>query len=197
MGLHRAGYEVHGVDWDPQHAYPFRFTQADVAEVSWEGYDLVWASPPCQVHSVTAALHRGKVRPHLNMIPETRERLLKLNCPWVIENVVGAPLLDPIRLCGVMFGLQVYRHRIFETNFHLEAPPHPSHRGFGSTGSHRGYSRGTPMVCVVGHNFELGAGKRAMGIDWVTTRKQLSQMIPPVYSEYIARALLGPPAGRT
>lgn len=186
-GLQRAGYHVTGVDWNPQPAYcGDAFIQADVIEQDWDGYDLVWASPPCQVHSITAALHRGRERSHLDLIPETRDRLRRLRCPWVMENVVGAPLIDPQMLCGTMFGLRVYRHRQFETSFAWSPPAHGPHTQ-GSTGSHRGYSRAHPMVCVAGHNFELHQGKAAMGIDWVTTRAQLAQAIPPAYSEYIAR----------
>ena len=189
MGLHRAGFEVVGVDIAPQPRYPFEFHQADALTFPLEGYDFIWASPPCQVHSITAALHRHKERAHRDLIEPIRARLAACGVPYVIENVIGAPLRDPIMLCGTMFGLRVYRHRLFETSFFLFAPPHGKHTQ-GSTGSHRGYSRGSPMVCVAGHNFKKEEGEAAMEIDWMTSRAQLAQAIPPAYAEYIGREAL-------
>ena len=189
MGLHRAGFEVVGVDIVPQPRYPFEFHQADALTYPLESFDFVWASPPCQVHSITASLHRHRVRKHLDLIAPVRARLAASGAPYVIENVMGAPLLNPIMLCGTMFGLRVYRHRLFETSFFLLAPPHGKHTQ-GSTGSHRGYSRDNPMVCVAGHNFKKEEGEEAMGIDWMTNRAQLAQAIPPAYSEFLGRAAL-------
>lgn len=116
---------------------------------------------------------------------------------WVIENVVGAPLIAPILLCGTMFGLDVFRHRLFEFGVFdwREVPAaqlHPNHNG--STGAHRGYSTTRSgrngYICVAGHNFERKAASDAMGISWMTSRYQLSQAIPPAYTEFIGRQLL-------
>lgn len=189
MGLHKAGFDVVGVDILPQPRYPFEFHQADALTYPLDGFDFVWASPPCQVHSITAALFRDRVRKHRDLIAPIRARLAASGKPYVIENVVGAPLHSPIMLCGTMFGLRVYRHRLFEANFFMLAPSHAKHEQ-GSTGSHRGYSRGNPMVCVAGHNFKREEGEEAMGIHWMTSRAQLSQAIPPAYSEFIGRAAL-------
>jgi DNA (cytosine-5)-methyltransferase 1 len=187
MGLHRAGFEVVGVDIRPQPRYPFEFHQADALTFPLDGFDFIWASPPCQAYSKTAALWRDRKHPEL--VDEVRERLAANGVPYAIENVVGAPLRQPTMLCGTMFGLKVYRHRLFETSFFLLAPPHKQHTE-GSTGAHRGYSRNNPMVCVAGHNFEREAGAQAMGIDWMTSRAQLAQAIPPAYSEFIGKAAI-------
>ena len=106
MGLHRAGFDVVGVDIVPQKHYPFTFIQADALTFPLDGFDFVWASPPCQFASVLTAQHRHK---HSNLIPAIRERLQAAGVPYLIENVAGARshLRNPIMLCGSMFGLQI------------------------------------------------------------------------------------------
>lgn len=189
MGLKLAGFDVVGVDIKPQRSYPFEFHKADAMDFPLDGFDFVWASPPCQLHSITKSLHRGKERAHQDLIAPVRKKLRESGLPFCIENVMGAPLDQPFVLCGSMFGLRVYRHRLFEVNFPILTPPHGQHRG-GSTGSHRGYSRGSPMVCVAGHNFQREEGAEAMEIDWMRSRAELAQAIPPAYSEFIGRAFL-------
>lgn len=189
MGLSQAGFEVVGVDIDPQPRYPFEFHQADALMFPLDGFDFIWASPPCQGYSITKALFRGQKRKHRRLITPVRKRLAATGVPYVIENVVGAPLKEPILLCGTMFGLRVYRHRLFECSFHIEAPNHPKHT-HGSTGSHRGYSSGHPMVCVAGHNFKRYEAEEAMRIEWMTSRAQLAQAIPPAYAKYIGCAAI-------
>ena len=189
MGLHQAGFDVVGVDINPQPHYPFTFFQADAMKFSLSGFDFIWASPPCQQFSITKSLFRDRKREHRKLIVPIRKRLATTGLPYVIENVIGAPLNDPIMLCGTMFGLKVYRHRIFESNFTIVAPPHRKHTQ-GSTGSHRGYSRGNPMVCVAGHNFKREEGEAAMRIDWMTNRAELSQAIPPAYAKFIGKAAM-------
>jgi DNA (cytosine-5)-methyltransferase 1 len=107
--------------------------------------------------------------------------------PYLIENVRGAPLRGAVLLCGAMFDLRVYRHRLFESNVLLMVPPHPRHRE--STGAHRGYSYRHPFVCVAGHNFHLAEGKAAMGITWMGTRRELSQAVPPAYTHHLGLQL--------
>lgn len=123
-GLADAGYEVTGVDLEPQPNYPYAFVQGDALDASPEwiaSFDLVWASPPCQ--AFTAYRRRpGHVHPALNLIFETRDLLRKNARAWIIENVHGAPLQSPTMLCGSMFGLDVRRHRYFETSFPALAP---------------------------------------------------------------------------
>ena len=99
MGYHRAGFEVVGIDIAPQPNYPFEFVQADAMEFPLDGFDAIHASPPCQAYT---ALATGK---HPRLIEPMRERLASSGVPWVIENVVGAPLRQPVLLCGSMFGL--------------------------------------------------------------------------------------------
>ena len=116
MGYHRAGFEVVGVDIAMQKNYPFEFHQADALEYLQEHgheFDAIHASPPCQAYSVTYSLPNVGEYPEL--IEPIRELLISSGKPYVIENVPGAPLINPVELCGSMFGLNVIRHRRFET----------------------------------------------------------------------------------
>lgn len=184
MGLWRAGYDVVGVDINPQPHYPFMFLQADALEVQFRGFDFIWASPPCQAHTLAQRIRNNE---HPDIIAPIRARLRASGKPYCIENVVGAPLLSPIELCGAMFGLRVYRHRLFECSFPLEAPPHPEHvaplRKMG-----RKPAPGDFMH-VVGNFSGVEQAKEAMGIDWMV-RDELREAIPPAMSEYIGRAAL-------
>ena len=124
-GLARAGFEVHGVDREDQPEYPYPFERRNVLTLSpreLRRYDLIWASPPCQAFTAYRR-RKNHVRPALNLIPQTRRLLHQAGVPFIIENVPGAPLKDPIRLCGSMFHLDVQRHRIFETSFPVPQPP--------------------------------------------------------------------------
>ncbi len=189
MGVHRAGFEVEGWDIKPQPRYPFKFHLGNALGADLSGFDFVWASPPCQKHSKTASLH--KHIQHECFIERTREKLKRSGLPYIIENVMGAPLHNAGMLCGVMFGLKVFRHRKFESNQMMLFPAHQQHDG--STGSHRGYSteessRGG-YICCAGNNYEPKAGGKAMGIDWMI-RSELSQAIPPAYSEFLCRQVV-------
>lgn len=192
MGYARAGFDVVGVDVRPCPRYPFAFVLADAFTFPLDGFDAIHASPPCQRHSKTRAILHGKgleCRGTDDGIERIRERLIAHGSPYVIENVPGAPLRDPILLCGTMFGLGVLRHRLFESNRLLRAPEHPRHEG--STNSHRGYSRGARYVTVGGHNYNPEDGRRAMGIDWMRTRDgELNEAIPPAYTEWVGRQLM-------
>jgi len=199
MGYHLAGFDVTGVDIEPQKHYPFRFVQANALEYlaeHWPEYDVFHASPPCQVHSVLAHLSKGT---HLDLIPDTRSALQSSGRPYVIENVAGAPLINPLLLCGSMFGLKVQRHRLFETVPTIWFPPGPCvHHGLatGNVMRRRGIKRtpslrddGIEFVSVVGNNYLAAEGRMAMGIDWMT-KKELSQAIPPAYTKWIGDILL-------
>lgn len=193
VGYYRAGFEVVGVDNEPQPSYPFEFHQADaiefLADHSHE-FDAIHASPPCQRFSVCQHIHNNGDR-YLDLIDPSRRALESTGLPWVIENVVGAPLNQPIMLCGLMFDLRVLRHRLFESNTTLFAPLHPKHPQGNLTNSCYGYSTGeTGFVCVAGHNFVRTAGAKAMGIDWMRRREELAQAIPPAYTENIGLQLL-------
>jgi len=191
-GLQEAGFYVAGVDIKAQpHYCGDEFHQADAMSFPLDGFDFIWASPPCQGYSRTRKIMEGKgiANPRAcNLIPEVRAFLETAKLPYVIENVPGAPLISPVLLCGTMFGLRVYRHRVFESSLPLVVRGHPTHNG--STGSHRGYSKGFPYVTVGGHNYNTSEGKGAMQIDWMT-RDELNEAIPPAYSEFIGRQVLG------
>lgn len=188
MGYHRAGFTVVGVDHQPQRNYPFTFIKADaIGYVQNHGheFDAIAASPPCQRHT-KAQVIRG--REHADLIPETREALSVTGKPWVIENVMGAPLINPIELCGCMFPeLNVYRERIFESNVLLEAPAHQAHVQ-PLTKMGRAPIPGNRMF-IVGNFIGAEEGRKAMGIDWMA-RSELSQAIPPPYTEYIGQQLM-------
>jgi DNA (cytosine-5)-methyltransferase 1 len=200
VGLYRAGFdEVVGVDIKPQPRYPYEFHQADALTFPLEGFDFIWASPICQRFTAMKHAPGAKGDAHPDMISPLRERLEKAGVPWVIENVVGAPLREPVILCGSMFGLgaqgcQLQRHRCFESNFKIPQPKcrHDDRPVIGVYGGHsrrRAASaggRGTKDTWKGGHKT---AAAEALGIDWMTLA-ELSEAIPPAYSEFIARAAL-------
>lgn len=191
MGLHRAGFEVIGVDNAPQPNYPFAFIHADVLTFDLDGYDAYWASPPCQAYTwaSTKARNRGKTYPDL--MEETRKRLLKTAKPFIIENVIGAPMRRDIMLCGTMFGLNIIRHRLFEINgFSVPQPLHPKHKLPTIIQTKNNTLAKRSAYCsVAGHgghgcSFKYEDWKEAMQINWMT-KKELIQAVPPAYSEYI------------
>ena len=124
-GYAKAGFEVVGVDLHPQPRYPFEFHQADAMTFDLSGFDAIHASPPCQAYTVLGG--REDLSHYPDLVDAVRERLQAAGVPWIIENVPGAPLRDPITLCGAMFGLRSYRHRLFESSVQLAPPPHPKH----------------------------------------------------------------------
>ena len=196
VGYHRAGFDVVGVDHQPMPRYPFEFIKSDALEyLAGHGkeFDAIHASPPCQAFSVATAVHGHAVRAkHPDLIAPCRDLLQETGYPWVIENVPGAPLRPHcIMLCGMMFGLRVLRHRWFESNILLLSPPHPRHPVGMLTNSKRAFDRGeSRFVCVAGHNFSRSAGESAMRIDWMGSRRELSQAIPPAYTEFIGQQLI-------
>lgn len=191
-GLHMAGFHLTGVDIEPQPNYPFAFVQADALQVSLDylrSYDFIWASPPCQ--GFTAYKRRpGHVRPRDNLIPQTRALLQASGVPYVIENVQGAPLENPVTLCGSMFGLDVRRHRLFETSGFVLPQLNCNHGAqlprF-TPASNRTNLRRTVEVGV--WRIPIEVQHKAMGIDWMTL-EELSNAIPPAYSKYIGAAAL-------
>jgi DNA (cytosine-5)-methyltransferase 1 len=155
-----------------------------------DGFDAIHASPPCQRYTIGRKIHASGDR-HPDLVDPVRDRLVGSGALWVIENVPGAPLRSPAVLCGLMFDLRVIRHRLFESNWLLLTPVHPGHPKGELTGSCKGYSTGAHgYVTVAGNNFVRTAGAKAMGIDWMATRPELAQAIPPAYTEWIGRQLL-------
>lgn len=190
MGYNVAGFRVVGIDVDPQPRYPFKFIQDDVMKLSarWiaENFDAVHASPPCQAHTKAWKLNK---RDHPRLIEPTRDLLDAAGLPFVIENVEEArsELRDPVMLCGSMFGLETYRHRLFETNWTLSVPPHPDHVAR-TTKMGRAPVDGEFMH-IVGNFSGVDRGREVMGMPWAN-RDGLREAIPPAYTEYIGRQLL-------
>lgn len=193
MGYHRAGFRVVGVDLKPQPHYPFEFHQADALTYPFDGFDAVHASPPCQAHSVISK-NLGYASRHADLLPQTRERLRASGLPWIMENVNGAPMPAAIVLCGSMFGLgipelgwYIQRHRQFESSHLLFAPRPCAHAGIAISVVGTGTPK--PILDKIGRAFTLREARRLMGIDWMP-RAELSQTIPPVYTEWLGRQLL-------
>lgn len=204
VGYHRAGFEVTGVDIAPQPHYPFTFVQADALEYMRQlvsvgppslQYDAIHASPPCQAYSVGAARFRNEGREYPDLVAETRRLLQTAGLPWVIENVPGAPVRPDFSICGCQVGLgEIRRRRLFETSWHHFDLDHPC-----------GHDPATVVVSVTGHGHPSWTRdeyrrvhgrepctadyRRAMGIDWMN-RDELSQAIPPAYTEKVGNYLL-------
>lgn len=196
VGYARAGFDVTGVDLEPRHRYPyFDLVQDDALAVLQDvdylrEFDAIHASPPCQAYSVSKSIHGSGDR-HPELVEPVRELLQASGLPYVIENVPGAPLLDPVILCGQMFGLGVFRHRLFETNWPLVPPPHEVHDGRVGDGRYftvagHGGGRSVRDGIDLGSKDEWAA---AMGIDWMD-KDELAQAIPPAYTELIGRQLI-------
>lgn len=199
MGYHRAGFDVVGVDLAPQRHYPFEFHQADALTFPLDGFDAIHASPPCQFYTRLRTLPWLRDREYWESIPPTMERLRAAGVPWVVENVesaaAAAALGSAWMLCGTMFGLAwddgrpLYRHRLFASSEFLLAPGHPKHERILVPGRRlKGRARLNNGYVVGGHQNGLRA-MNALGIDWMTGT-ELSQSVPPAYTELIGRMLL-------
>lgn len=191
MGYHRAGFDVVGVDHSLLN-YPFRFFQWDALDflrVNAQQFHAIHASPPCQSFTAYRRKGHGVGDGYPDLIEEVRAQLEDTGLPYVIENVPGAPLRNPIQLCGSSFGLNVRRHRLFESNVMLLAPScaHELQQGDYPQATNRTNRRRTVEVGV--WRIPLSVQQRAMGIDWMTL-KELSEAIPPTYTEHIGRQLI-------
>lgn len=215
-GYHLAGFEVVGVDIEPMRYYPFEFHQADALEylaAHGHEFDFIHASPPCQRYSVMTKVWRGRSETHPDLIAPVRDLFRKVGKPYIIENVEGAraELINPIMLCGTMFNLQtkhgsqLRRHRYFELSWGIAITPPCAHKSgsvIGVYGGGQHPDRKIPAtVGVWGHaggssnrdgiiGFGTQDRRDAMGIDWMTGA-ELSQAIPPAYTEFIGRHILG------
>lgn len=198
-GYARAGFEVVGVDIDPHPNYPYEFHQGDALKFlleHWREFDAYHASPPCQAFTNAQRIQGNE---HPDFITATRNAFhlmeregvygrdqWSFRRPWVIENVEGSPLRPDVVLCGAMFNLGTYRHRIFETNFVKGSPPHPEHL-------HRVTKMGRKprpgeFMHVVGHFSGVAEARKAMGIDWMS-RDELAESIPPAYTEHLGKQM--------
>jgi DNA (cytosine-5)-methyltransferase 1 len=194
-GYHDAGFDVLGVDLADQPNYPYEFVKADAVTFPLEGFDAIHASPPCQGYSYMSNCRPGLAGQYAQLIDVIRPRLESSGLPWVLENVEGSGLAEQddlmgshgLLLCGSMFGLPLYRHRLFETSSPVRPPHHPRHLIPASKAGH--WKPGT-IISVAGHCSPIDVAREAMGgIDWMT-REELAESIPPAFAEYLGRALL-------
>ena len=188
MGYYRAGFkDITGIDNQPMPRYPFNFIQADALEYLEERgheYDVIHASPPCQRYSIiTPIAHKGK---HPDLIEPIRTLLIKTGKPYVIENVPGARhlLINPIKLCGTMFRLNLWRHRFFEVNpWKSQLIMCCNHSSLpvlitGTCRKPQGRFENTAQEC-----------REASGLYWMT-RKEMDEAIPPAYTEWLGKRIL-------
>lgn len=216
-GYETAGFRVVGVDIEPQKNYPYPFIEHDAVELleSWAdgennyGIELddiaaFHASWPCQGYSRMSNCRPGLAETYPRLIDLGRDLLNATGKPWIMENVIGAPLIDPVMLCGTMFGRELYRHRLFEANFPLRAPvvrpgsPASFLSDFNKEcgwphvmpASKAGHWRPGTVMSVAGHVSPMRKAREIMEIDW-TTRKELVEAIPPYYAQYMGRQLRG------
>lgn len=194
MGYRRAGFEVVGVDIDPQPNYPFEFRQADALTLAGtdflRSFDAIHASPPCQGYTALKAVH-GNEWPLL--IEPVRDMLEDSGRPYIIENVQGSPVRRDLTLCGEMFGLGVIRHRYFELGgWFAPQPAHIPHRGRVAGMRHGEWFSG-PYFAVYGNGGGKGSVRQwqaAMGIDWTADRHEIAEAIPPAYTQHIGAQLM-------
>lgn len=193
MGYAKAGYDVVGMDIKHGKRYPFEYVRRDVMTLTPEdlqGFDLIHASPPCQTYSVTKHLRvaQGKSTSKQDLLEGVRLLLIASGVPYVIENVKGAPLIDPVQVCGSAFGLKVRRHRLFESSMPLKGTDcHHKQQGkpVGIYGSMRDEIPGG------GHTAKtMDEAHNAMGINWMLWG-ELVEAIPPAYTHYIGQQILG------
>lgn len=192
VGYANAGFEVTGIDLKHGKRYPYTYIRGNVLDYLnpefLSQFDVIHASPPCQTHSITKHLRnaQGKSTSKVDLIPETRAALIASGKPYIIENVMGSPLIDPVMLCGSAFGLKVRRHRIFESNMPLK----------GTTCNHK--EQGRPVGVYGSLRDEIPKGgktaesieqaREAMGMPWAIW-SELVEAIPPAYTEYLGKQI--------
>lgn len=192
-GYHEAGLTVLGVDKAAQQNYPWEFIKMDALRALYwldlSTIDLIHASPPCHDHS-SLRYRNEDLDGSGDLLGMTREALIKTGKPYVIENVPGAPLLDPVQLCGSSFGLDVRRHRLFECSFPVDDLP--CDHAWQTPRFKNPSSKSDALVTCVNvygkcsYAGEREVRERAMGIDWMSNQ-ELTQAIPPRYTHYIGR----------
>jgi len=196
VGYNRAGFDVSGVDINPQPNYPFRFYQADALTFPLDGFDIIHASPPCQKFTYVNHYLRDRGKLYPDYISPIRSRLKESKKIYIIENVGTAGLKGAFKLCGSSFGLDVRRHRFFECPILILVPQcnHKSQKPRFKTLDWKRRKKNR-LACVVGvHGSTQYKGDyenrcAAMGIDWMTNA-ELVNAIPPAYTQFIGEKLL-------
>ena len=188
VGYAEAGFDVTGVDIEPQPNYPYRFIQADMLTFPLEGYDAYHCSPHCQRYSLVSLWNKDTRLKYPDQIPAIRARLRATGKPYVIENIARAPLYKSIMLCGEMFGLRTYRHRHFESNILLFQPPHPKHIHKSADATRTPKPGEYWSIC--GHMGHKDDAQAAMGINWMKTQHEIAQAIPWKYTAWIGAQLI-------
>ncbi|WP_280220151.1 DNA methylase [Nocardia neocaledoniensis] len=193
MGYHLAGFDVTGVDIDPQPRYPFTFVQGDALEIlaaHGHEFDAIAASPPCHDH--TTLVSRAGINGSGWLLDATLEALAAQPLPWIVENVMGAEMRSDVVLCGSMFGLRTYRHRKFAVDHRIpwlpSVPWHPAHTTRTSTKKRRRDFDAGMNISITG-DVSAWLGPACMGIDWMTG-PELAQAIPPAYTHHLGLHLL-------
>jgi len=204
VGYQRAGFDIGGVDREPHPDYPFRMIVADAMEFLaipefLASFDVVHASPPCpRYSSMTPEANRED---HPDLVGPVREALRAWGGTYIIENVPGAPLENPVLVCGAALGLladcrdgqrrQLKRHRLFESNHPLMSPGCgcDARQKIGVYGDGGGGAR-TSAAQGGGYKGHPEESRQAMGIDWMRNRKDLSDAIPPAYTQYLGEQLI-------
>lgn len=195
-GYWLAGFHVTGVDIRPQPLHPchdgMEFVHSDafayLAEHAHE-FDAVHASPPCRAYTKAKGGVAANYR-HPDLVEDVRSALRETGLPYVIENVPGAPLVDPVTLCGAMFGLRTYRHRLFELGgwgIGLEAPEHPVHVARVAKMGRR--AKEGEFLSVVGNFAGIEEARNVMEMPWANG-DGLRQGIPPRYTEWVGMRLM-------
>jgi DNA (cytosine-5)-methyltransferase 1 len=203
VGYARAGFDVVGVDIRRHRNYPYEHHVSDALEYLRDHgreFDAIHASPPCQKFTKAGAVAR---RAHLDLLTPTRAALEDLGLPFIIENVPGAPMASYVTLCGSEFGLratdldgtvlQLRRHRQFESNVFLMGAGGCRHDPRLPTASV--YGNGTawkaaPEARRGGYVPHKSVCAQLLGIDHRMTKRELSESIPPAYTEFLGRQLL-------
>jgi DNA (cytosine-5)-methyltransferase 1 len=203
-GYSDAGFDVVGIDIKKQKRYPYEFIKADCLEILQDldylrTFDVIAASPPCQTHSRTKHLRdaQGGTTTKLDLIPQTRAALIESGVPYVIENVPGAPLINPVQFCGSSFGLKVRRHRLFESSIEItgsvckhkeQGKPIGVYGAMNDTA--QGLDKATGKYVIGGSTAKsVEEARNAMGIDWMIWG-ELVEAIPPMYTYTIGKQLI-------
>lgn len=202
-GYVAAGFIPTGVDIETQPHYPYPFRQADAMDILDSDYpeqfDVIHASPPCQVATTMSNRwknHGGKADNHINLIPDV-VRLLESKWShkkWVIENVRGARQFLPgaVSLRGGTFGLRVDRTRLFLSNQHLVQPENTG--ADNAIGVYGKYPDGHLLYRRADGTEQRMASSLQEGLDAMGVRREipwdsLKEGFPPVYTKFIGDQL--------